>query len=147
MNIRKADFEDIQKGLLKLYIDGYNYHYNERQDVFKNKDKSELNEDLKNIINNSNISVFENDGKILGYVVYQIKKKYNNIMWVDELVVDKDNQHMGIGKKLMDKIKEITKQENCKRIELCCWSFNQNAREVYRHLGYKEQRVILEMNL
>lgn len=68
-------------------------------------------------------------------------------MWVDELVVDKDNQHIGIGKKLMDKIKEIAKQENCKRIELCCWSFKQNAREDYRHLGYKEQRVILEMNL
>lgn len=71
----------------------------------------------------------------------------NNIMWVDELVVDKDNQHIGIGKKLMDKIKEIAKQENCKRIELCYCLLIKNAREVYRHLGYKEQRVILEMNL
>lgn len=34
---------------------------------------------------------------------------------------------MELVKKKRDKIKEIAKQENCKRIELCCWSFNQNA--------------------
>ena len=68
-------------------------------------------------------------------------------MWIDELVVYKDNRHSGNGKKLMEKIKEIAKKENCKRVEFCCWSFNQNAMEMYKHIGYKEQRSVLEMNL
>ena len=42
---------------------------------------------------------------------------------------------------------EIAKEEGCKRVEFCCWSFNQNAMNMYKHMGYKEQRVTLEMDL
>lgn len=47
----------------------------------------------------------------------------------------------------MDKIKEIAKAEECQRVEFCCWSFNKNAMNIYKHIGYKEQRVILEMDV
>lgn len=147
MNIRKAKLEDIGMNLLDLYIDGFKYHYNSRPDVFLDKDERNLKDDLMNTINNSNILILEKDEKILGYVVYQIKEKNEKIMWIDELVVDKNNRHMGNGKKLMKKIEKIAKEEDCKRVEFCCWSFNQNAMDMYKHMGYKEQRVILEMDL
>ena len=147
MNVRKAKLEDIETNLFDLYIDGFKYHYNGRPDVFKNKDEEELKNNLVETINNSNILILENDKKILAYVAYQIKEKHNKIMWIDELVVDKDNRNSGNGKKLMDKIKEIAKAEECKRVEFCCWSFNQNAMNMYKHIGYKEQRVILEMDV
>ena len=147
MNVRKAKLEDIGMNLLDLYIDGFKYHYNSRPDVFLDKDERNLKDDLMNTINNSNILILEKDEKILGYVVYQIKEKNEKIMWIDELVVDKNNRHMGNGKKLMKKIEKIAKEEDCKRVEFCCWSFNQNAMDMYKHMGYKEQRVILEMDL
>ena len=147
MNVRKAKLEDIGMNLLDLYIDGFKYHYNSRPDVFLDKDERNLKDDLVNTINNSNILILEKDEKILGYVVYQIKEKNEKIMWIDELVVDKNNRHMGNGKKLMKKIEKIAKEEGCKRVEFCCWSFNQNAMDMYKHMGYKEQRVILEMDL
>lgn len=147
MNVRKAKLEDIGMNLLDLYIDGFKYHYNGRPDVFLDKDERNLKDDLINTINNSNILILEKDKKILGYVVYQIKEKNDKIMWIDELVVDKNNRHMGNGKKLMEKIEEIAKEAGCKRVEFCCWSFNQNAMDMYKHMGYKEQRVILEIDL
>lgn len=147
MNVRKAKLEDVEKNLLDLYIDGFKYHSSKRPDFFLNKGELELKNDLINVINYSNILILENDEKILGYVLYRIKEKHNKIMWIDELIVDRNNRHLGNGKKLMEKIKEIAKKENCKRIELCCWSFNQNAMAMYKHIGYNEQRVILEMDL
>lgn len=147
MNIRKARLEDVEKNLLNLYVDGFEYHHTGRPDIFPSRNRKELKEDLINTINNSNILVLEDNEEILGYVVYQLKEKRDKTLWIDELVVDKDNRHSGNGKKLMEKIKEIAKKENCKRVEFCCWSFNQNAMEMYKHIGYKEQRSVLEINL
>ena len=44
----------------------------------------------------------------------------------------------------MNKIDEIAKEENCERIELECWAFNENALGMYEHLGFGEQRVKLD---
>lgn len=142
MNIRKSKLEDIENNLLNLYIDGFRYHYNGRPDVFQNKNELELKNDLIDKINDANILVLENNKKVLGYVAYQIKEKHCKIMWIDELVIDKDNRHLGNGKN-----KKIAKEEGCKRVEFCCWSFSKNAIDMYKHIGYKEQRVILEMDL
>ena len=68
-------------------------------------------------------------------------------MWIDQLVVDKNNRNLGYGSKLIEKIKDMAKEEDCKRVEFCCWSFNQNALNMYKHMGYEEQRVIFEMNV
>lgn len=38
-------------------------------------------------------------------------------------------------------------KKKCNAVELCCWSFNKNAMNIYKHLNYKEQRVIMEMKL
>lgn len=147
MNIREANHSDIENNLLNLYIDGYNYHRDGRPDIFQSKDKSELIADLTDTINSSNILVIENSKKLLGYISYHIKEKHDKIMWIDELVVDKNSRHSGNGKRLVEKVKEIAKKEGCKRVEFCCWSFNQNAMDMYKHIGCNEQRVILEINL
>lgn len=105
MNIRKARLEDVEKNLLNLYVDGFEYHHTGRPDIFPSRNRKELKEDLINTINNSHILVLEDNEEILGYVVYQLKEKRDKTLWIDELVVDKDNRHSGNGKKLMEKIK------------------------------------------
>ena len=34
-----------------------------------------------------------------------------------------------------------------KLFAVCCWSSNKNAIDIYKHLGFKEQRVMLEIDL
>ena len=43
--------------------------------------------------------------------------------------------------------KKIAETENCDRIELNCWMFNDNALKMYEHIGYVKQRIMYEMSL
>jgi ribosomal protein S18 acetylase RimI-like enzyme len=143
--IRKASLNDVDNNLLNIFIDGFSFHLNERPDIFSNKSDEELKEELINKINNvDNVIVAEVNNKILGFIIFQIKEKHHKNLWIDQLVVDKNSRGKGIAKLLMNKVNEIAIQENCERIEFCCWSFNDNALGVYNHLGFEEQRVIFE---
>ena len=146
MIIRKGKEKDINNNLLKLYIEGFRYHYNGRPDIFTNKTDEELKQDLINDINNTNFLVLEDD-IIVGYITYKINNKHAKVLWTDQLVVDEGYRKKGYGKQLFNKVKEIAKEENCKRIELSCWSFNQNALDMYEHIGFKNQKEVLEMEL
>ena len=41
-------------------------------------------------------------------------------------------------------MKANKKENNCKKIEFNCWTFNENALAVYDHMGFKRQRIIYE---
>ena len=47
----------------------------------------------------------------------------------------------------MEEAKGIAKENDCDRIELNCWLFNDNALKMYEHIGYNKQRIIYEMKL
>ena len=87
------------------------------------------------------------ENNIIGFLIYDIKNKQDKIMWIDQLIIDEKYRKKGYGKKLIENAEEIAKQENCVRIEFSCWSFNTDALEMYKHIGYKEQRIILEKNI
>ena len=101
-------------------------------------------EDVVGRVLNDNILVVEDEGTIVGFIIYEIKEKHAKTMWVDQIIISDKYHKKGYGKKLMNKIYEIAKEENCVRVELECWSFNDNAIDMYKHLGFNEQRVKLE---
>ncbi len=146
MKIREVNKEDLSNNLLYLYIQGFRYHYNARPDVFSNKTDEQLEKSLLSELDKLNFLVLE-DSTIKGYIAYHIKDKHDRILWIDQLVVDEKYRKQGYGKKLINKLKEIAKNENCKRVELNCWSFNQDAVNMYLHIGFSEQKVVLETNV
>lgn len=146
MKIRKANKDDLNNNLLNIYIQGFRFHHDGRPDVFKNRTDDELKESLLEELNKLELLVIE-DTSIKGYIAYHIKDKHDKILWIDQLIIDENNRHQGYGKKLMDKVIEIAKEEKCKRVELDVWSFNNNAIDMYEHIGFNEQRVMLEMNV
>ncbi len=147
ITIKNATIEDIDKGLLEVYIEGYRYHQNGRADVFANVTDEKLKEDyIKNFDRLSTIVILD-DNKIVGYLSYIIKNHLTKKLDVDQLVVLKSYQKRGLGKLLMEEAKRIGKENNCDRIELNCWLFNDNAIKMYEHIGYKKQRTIYEMKL
>lgn len=148
MNIRKATLNDIDNNLLSIYIEGFNYHLNARKDIFTELISESAKEKLiEQITANNNTLVIEEESKIVGYISYKIKDNKVKTLWVDQLVVEKSKQKRGYGKKLMFEIEKVAKEEKCKRIELCCWTFNERALSMYERLGFKEQRKILEKNI
>ncbi|MBR6504824.1 MAG: GNAT family N-acetyltransferase [Clostridia bacterium] len=147
IKIREGTIEDLDKGLLNAFIEGYRFHQNGRPDIFANLSDETLKEDLiKNVQTLSTLVILDNES-IVGYVAYEIKEKHSKKLHVDQLVIAEEYRGLGLGKKLMNKVKEIGIKNNCDRIELDCWMFNTNALAMYEHIGFERQRIMYEMKL
>lgn len=145
--IKEATLNDIDKGLLKVFIEGYRYHQNGRPDVFANLTDEELKNDLIQNLDRLNTIVILDDDFVVGYLSYKIKKRHIGKLDVDQLVILEQYRGKGLGKKLMDEAKKIAAENECNRIELNCWLFNENALAMYEHIGYNRQRIIYEMKV
>ena len=146
-SIREATLNDFDKGLLKVFIEGYRYHQNGRPDIFANISDNDLKNDLIENFDRLNTIVILEDESIVGYLSYKIKEKHTKKLDVDQLVILEQYRGKGLGKKLMDEAKKIAIDNGCDRIELNCWMFNENALAMYEHIGYNRQRIIYEMPL
>ena len=144
--IRELTKEDLNDVFFDLYYEGFMFHYNHRKDLFKKREIDELKEYVFEQIENEGLKIigyFEEE-RLVGYLAYQIKQKVTKFLWIDEFVITESERGKGYGSLLMEQIKKIAKKEQVKRIELNVFSFNENAIKLYKKLGYKEQRIILE---
>ena len=147
LKIREANINDLNIGLLEVFIEGYRYHQNGRPDIFANLSNEELKNDLiQNLDRLSTIVILDGE-QIVGYLSYKIKKHHTGKLDVDQLVILEKYRGKGLGKKLMDEAKRIAKENDCDRIELNCWLFNENALAMYEHIGYNRQRIIYELKI
>ena len=144
MEIRKACLEDIENNLLNLYQELFEYHYNNRPEIFIKCDKETLRKKLIDTINNT--IVIEEGNKIQAFAIYLEKDRLSKKdFFIEQLIVDEEIRNKGYSKELINYLKKIAKEKGYSKIELCCWEFNQNEKEVYEHLGFKKQRTIYEL--
>ncbi len=143
--IRELVKEDLNKVFFDLYYEGFVFHYNQRPDIFKKRSIKELKEYVfEQLEKGLKIIGFYNDKELIGYLAYEIKEKATKCLWIDEFIITKKERGKGYGSLLMQEVKKISEKEKVKRIELNVYSFNENAIKLYKKLGYKEQRLILE---
>ncbi len=72
------------------------------------------------------------------------KRKY---CFIYSIGVSKDHHKQGIGKELINAIKNFAKNNKCTQIELNVYEFNKNAISFYEHLGFKTFRRILGLEV
>lgn len=145
--IKEASIEDINNGLLEVYIEGYRYHQNGRPDIFINISDDALKEDLIKGFEKFKYLIAIESEKVVGYLAYKIKEKRSKKLYVDQIIVSEVNRRKGIGKKLMNFVEQIADKEDCNRIELDCWTFNQNAINMYEYIGFDRQRIMYEKKI
>ena len=147
MKLREATINDLNNGLLKVFIEGYRYHQKGRNDIFANLSDEDLKEDLIKQFENLSILVIIDNDIIIGYLAYKIKEKHVKKLDVDQLIITEKYRRKGLGKALMNEAKDIALKNNCDRIELNCWTFNEEAITMYEHIGFERQRIVYEMPL
>ena len=147
MKIREATINDLNNGLLKVFIEGYRYHQNGRPDVFADLSDEDLKKDLIKQFENLSILVIIDNDIIIGYLAYKIKEKHVKKLDVDQLIITEKYRRKGLGKALMNEVKDIALKNDCDRIELNCWIFNEEAITMYEHIGFGRQRIVYEMPL
>lgn len=148
MIIRKATVEDAFD-LISLCKKGNDMHYEVRPDKFTYKEDDMYFQMIRRSIElGYNIFlVAVEDDKFIGYIYYTILEKKDKIAYIEQFYVEEEYRNKGVGKALMNEVEKIASNNKCDKVELNCWSFNQNALDFYYHLGYKNQRVILEKEI
>ena len=84
LKIREATMDDLNNGLLDVFILGYRYHQNGRPDIFANITDNDLKNDLIENFDRLNTIVILEDESIVGYLSYKIKEKHTKKwMWIN----------------------------------------------------------------
>ena len=107
-------------------------------------------------LNNENIQsiiVYDND-EAIGYALFykreypeHLFKKGHRSLYIDQMCVNPDYQRKGIGKKIIDFIKDYCSDKNIKRIELSVWSDNLIAKSFYKKVGFENYLDNMKIDL
>ncbi len=92
------------------------------------------------------VLVAENEAGIVGGVSFWIKPDLahgDSVVEVPMLVVAEDHRRTGVGKLLMDEVRNVASENSASQIELVATRSNVTAREFYRSLGFVEADVVL----
>jgi ribosomal protein S18 acetylase RimI-like enzyme len=91
------------------------------------------------------VLVAENEAGIVGGVSFWIKPDLahgDTVVEVPMLVVAEDHRRTGVGKLLMEEVRNIASDNVASQIELVATRANVTAREFYRSLGFVETDVV-----
>ena len=146
MIIRKPIPKDIEQ-LVDLCAAHAAY---ERVSFDKSQKKEKLNKQLFAVENNVQCLVIENDNQLVGYATYM--KQFSTwdadfYVYLDCLFLKETTRGAGLGKQLMEEIKEYAIAENCIEIQWQTPNFNSRAISFYKRLGSElktKQRFFLE---
>lgn len=128
--------------------------------IIEERDLEQLQQILKNAFNNTisyekmqnlyKISKENKDIHVLGYYIKDnlVGTVTLNILTLPsgkeatiwDLAINEEYRRLGIATKLMNKAEEIAKKENIRRIWLFSGFHRKGAHELYRKLGYDENR-------
>ena len=91
------------------------------------------------------VLVAENEVEIVGGASFWIKPDLahgDTVVEVPMLVVKEDHRRAGVGRLLMEEVRNIASDNDASQIELVATSANVTAREFYRSLGFVETDVV-----
>ena len=152
MFIRIAKLEDYEV-IEALAKDVQKMHIKWRPDIYTLESNMIPKEFFKPIVDNKTMYVAEEDNKVKGFIMYT-EKEYNidnqvkRITYaIDAIAVDKQYRGQGIGTKLIDKIKEIAKDNNVDAIELQVNAKNIAAKAMYEKYGFSDKSINMEINI
>lgn len=150
--IRRANKNDI-KDILVLLEQVLKIHNKIRPDIFKEDGYKYTPEQLETIISDDSkpVYVYDIDGVVVAHAFCWIRiseetpaKKKRKTMFIDDLVVRDDYRGKGLGRAMLDYVKQQAKSIGCVSVMLDVWDGNDSAMEFYNKNGFKPQQIIME---
>lgn len=106
---------------------------------------------FKTIIKNGAAVVAEKDNQVIGYLAGSFKNEVShlNIAYaeIDNLYIEPIHQSGGIGTKLINRFKELCRQQCVNKLRLTASAKNTKARNFYAKKGFIEHEVIYQLDL
>lgn len=153
MKIRRAQGKDIP-AISKLLGEVLEIHAAIRPDIFIPGTTKYTAEELTEILNDNQkpvyVAVDEND-EVLGYAFTQLQEQpfsTNMVqfksLFIDDLCVDSSARSQGVGKALLDFVKQEAKRLGCYELTLNVWAGNDSAICFYEKNGLKTKETTME---
>jgi len=156
MNIRRAEVKDIP-AIMALLSEVLEIHAGIRPDIFIPGTTKYTDEELTEIINNDQKPVFvavDDNDQVLGYAFTQLKEQpfsTNMVqfksLFIDDLCVDSSARSQGVGRALLDFVKDEAKRLGCYEVTLNVWAGNDSAIRFYEKNGLKVKETTMEFIL
>jgi len=141
VRIRNAQLEDIESLIALL---GQLFSIEEDFEVNPEKQNSGLGIMIGGSTKHHCIKVAEVDGTIVGMCTIQTlvsTAEGGMVGIVEDMIVDADYRGKGIGRQLMEHIKDWATVHQLRRLQLLADRTNFHALEFYDHLGWKPTRL------
>lgn len=137
-NIELKDLEEVFELLNELYENQIEYS------IFVEKYKASLKD------NNFYGIVSVEDNKVVGVLISRlinrlVKKK--NILFIDDLIVNKKYRNMGIGKLLIQNAIDYAISRDCETAELTSYMENENSHRFYENNGFEKRHYKFKKHL
>lgn len=153
MNIRHAQVKDIPT-IMKLLSQVLEIHASIRPDIFKPGTTKYTNDELTKLIKDDQKPIYvavNDEDEVLGYVFTQLQEQpfstnmvqFKSI-FIDDLCVDSAARSQGVGRALLDFVKEEGKRLGCYEITLNVWAGNDSAIRFYEKNGLKTKETTME---
>lgn len=132
--------------LAELNREVQEYHHQMYPEIFRAYNKEEITKAIKRMLGNRDARAFvayEGD-EPLGYALIFVTR-FNenafqvarNAMQVDQLAVLSKHRRKGVGKKLLEHLEKIAREEKISRLDLNHWEKNDLAREFFGKQGFQ----------
>ena len=154
--IRAAINNDIPE-IIALLKQVHKIHSDGRPDYFKAGGIKYTEDELSDLFRDKDRPVFVYEGdskKILGYIFCIVNTTEDSSslnarrsLYIDDLCVDSDARHIGIGTQLYKYATEYAKKNGFNSITLRVWAFNKDAISFYEGLGMKAMHTTMEQIL
>ena len=155
MTIRFAEEKDLEQvNVIRRQVN--TLHVNGKPKVFR----PGFSEELKNYVYTAfrdplkKVVVCEKDGRVCAFAVLLHTVKPESVhrlemrfLEINELGVDETCRRQGIGRALIDFIRDYAKKQGYDRMELNMWEFNEGALKFYEAVGFSTYRRYLEMQI
>ncbi len=156
-SFRVAEVKDAER-IVELLYNIADFHEKLRPDVFKSGVRKFGVEDILKMYENPDELVYvvtNEEDYVVAYCIAVVKRITEHVnlcdktsLYIDDLCVDSNIRGGGIGKMVMEKMKEIAINEvKADNIELNVWNDNISACKFYENIGFKPLRTIMEVKL
>ena len=112
-----------------------------RPDVFEMVEELYPSDRFEKAVAEKQLYVARLDGETVGYGLVLVRH-YNwpgvvdrKVLMLDELCVDENHRHQGIGKQMMEDIKDLARELGCTDIQLGVYAQNKDAIAFYERAG------------
>ena len=137
-------FSNIMEQTQALHVDW-------RPDVYKLTNPFITKEIFQTMIKSGSWYVAEINNMAVGVMeltkrhVESPSKATKDILFIDSIAVDREYRGKGIGRRLFEKAKQIKEESCCDTIELHVNAKNKAAYEIYKHCGFTEKSIHMEL--